>query len=116
MTAIEYYLKETGWDDMQSVEDFDSPQDIVRMLIEFGRICVERAITEIENKAEVSFTPYDEEAWSQTSILREDILDFYDDGERDEDFQYEQLRDREGFEITVDKESIRNAFSPQEIN
>lgn len=65
------------------------------------------AVDKCKENATLSFIPYDEEAWETTpsSIKREDILEFYADGE-DNQFAVEELLNRDGFEIEVDKNSI----------
>jgi|SRR6187402_275589 len=83
---------------------------IQSMLTKFAQYHVEKALENVKLKIQLSFIPYDEESWNQKSIERKDILDFYDDGEDDTDFQYEQLRNRDGFIIEADEESIINAY------
>ena len=85
------------------------------LMIKFAKYHVKKALESVKTLSEISFVPHDEESWNQKSIEREDILDFYDDGTSDIDFQYEQLRNRDGFTIEIDEESILDAYPLENI-
>lgn len=53
ITAQEYFLQETGWSDMLSIQENEKPEDIIEMLIGFGQLCADEALKEAAKKAEV---------------------------------------------------------------
>ena len=44
MTAEEFYLKKTGWKSLNTFEEFDHPEDVVKYMIEFAKLHVEAAL------------------------------------------------------------------------
>ena len=78
--------------------------------MEFAKTHVEAALKAAVENGTLDFVPHDEEYWTQKSIERQDILDFYDENTSDEDFAYEELRNRDGFTIEINEDSILNAY------
>lgn len=91
------------------------PKYIYESMIEFAQYHVKEALKAASEKAELEFTPYDQESWTDKSIEREDILSFYGEEENDLDFQYEEVRNRAGFSIEANKESILKAYPKDNI-
>jgi hypothetical protein len=52
MTAEEFYLKKTGWKSLNTFEEFDHPEDVVKYMIEFAKYHVEQALKEALSKSE----------------------------------------------------------------
>jgi hypothetical protein len=44
MTAEEFYLKETGWDSIWDVEEFDRPAEVIEYMKNFAKYHVEEAL------------------------------------------------------------------------
>jgi hypothetical protein len=78
--------------------------------IEFAKTHVDAALKAAVANGTLDFVPHDQEYWTQKSIERQDILDFYDENTSDEDFAYEELRNRDGFTIEINEDSILNAY------
>ena len=86
------------------------PMSFNEKMIGFAKLHVEAALKAANEKVDLNFVPHDEEHWTQKSIERQDILDFYDENTSDEDFAYEELRRRDGFTVEVNEDSILNAY------
>lgn len=39
MNAKEFYLKETGWESLDQVEDFDTPQEVIGLMNKYAEHC-----------------------------------------------------------------------------
>ena len=88
---------------------FIDEEDFILAVKEYTREAIKADRENVSNHIKLEFVPYDSESWtSQTTIKRIDIIDFYRE-EEDEDWGYGQLKERDGFEIGVNKDSIINA-------
>lgn len=43
MEAIQFYLKETGWENINMVEEFDHPDEVVELMQKFAKLKIEEA-------------------------------------------------------------------------
>jgi hypothetical protein len=91
MTAEEFYLKKTGWESLDSFEEFDHPEDVVKYMIEFAKYRVEQALKEASEKACLEVENY-----KGKHLSIEESLDDYTD-------------------CRVNKESILNAYPLENI-
>lgn len=98
ITAQEYFLQQTGWSDMQSIQANEKPEDIIDMLLGYGYLCAKEAVEEAAKKAEVCIKFNDRD----NSVL---ITDEHG------------LRDQDGIwcEISVHTQSILDSFKPENI-
>lgn len=87
--------------------DFDNIPDL---MLAYAKEAIKADRIELLKNIKLSFTPYDEEEWEEVTnvIKREDILEFYGDGEDDE-WAAKKIIERDGFEISIDEDSIINA-------
>jgi hypothetical protein len=67
-TAEEFYLKETGWESLDSFEEFDHPKDVVKYMVEFAKYHIEQALQEAYKKADLEYYG-DEVCYNKESIL-----------------------------------------------
>lgn len=79
-------------------------------LIKFATYHVDLALQNVSSNYQLEFTPHDQESFTQRSITREDIINFYEDGTDDSQFGYDQLINRDGFTIDVDHYSIMSSY------
>lgn len=52
-TAKEFYLSKTGWESLDTFEEFDHPKDIVNYMIEFAKLHVEAALKKAHNNQQL---------------------------------------------------------------
>lgn len=50
LTAEEFYLGETGWEDIWHVEERDRPADVVEMMRAYAQYQVEQTVKAIQKK------------------------------------------------------------------
>jgi len=108
MTALHFIIDEESR--MSEMIPGDMYPLIEGLLIDFAKLKVQEAKQAICGNMQLVFCPADEEVWFSREIDKEDILDFYRDGDGDDDFAISEFKQRPGFSILVDANSIVEAY------
>lgn len=105
---VHQHFQKMAEDEKYREEYEKNPTDFLsKKFVQFAQYHVMVALNHVADCARVKFVPHDGDGWSQKSFEREDITEFYEDETDDIEYAYHMMRNRNGFSMIIDKDSIR---------